>query len=143
MATMPPLKLCTIKSCSKNFFGLDADIREYVTINAGAGNDSVTRFDGNDTLKFSGGAGQDVFVVGKTHGSNLILNASSADVVHFNNATLSDIISLDEINDTIMLSFNTGNAVNVQSSEATSAEFLLADGSAYRYEHSTGSQQTN
>lgn len=39
-------------------------------------------------------------------------------------------------------SHKTGNVVGVQSSELLSATFMLADGSAYRYNHATRNWQT-
>ena len=46
-----------------------------------------------------------------------------------------------ESNGVIALAFNTGNVIAVQSSEALSSAFVLADGSAYRFNHATQSWQ--
>jgi len=58
-----------------------------------------------------------------------------------NDATLSDIVAASESNGVIALAFNTGNVVAVQSSELLSAAIVLADGSAYRFNHVTKAWQ--
>lgn len=87
------------------------------------------------------GGGTDIFTGGKYQGADVFANASSADVVNLNDATLSDIVAASESNNVISLAFNTGNVVAVGSSELLSAAFVLADGSAWRYNHATKSWQ--
>ena len=88
-----------------------------------------------------GGNGADIFIGGRTQGADFFLNASAADLVHLNDTTLSDIVATAEENGTIGIAFNTGNVIAVQSSEAYSAAFMLADGSTYRYNHANKSWQ--
>ena len=108
------------------------------------GNDFIYAGDGGSQLWGGGGFGQDIltggggadiFIGGKNQGADIFMNASSADTVNLNDATLSDIVAANEVNGAIALAFNNGNAVAVQSSELLSANFTLADGSAYRYNH--------
>ncbi len=94
---------------------------------------------GADVL--TGGGGTDIFIGGKYQGADVFYNASSADVVNLNDTTLSDIVAASEANGVIALAFNTGNAVAIQSSELLSAAVVLADGSAYRFNHVTKSWQ--
>ena len=104
-------------------------------IYAGDGGSQLWGGNGFDADVLTGGGGSDIFIGGKTQGSDIIFNASSADVVNLNDATLSDIVAAGEANGVIVLAFNTGNVVAVQSSELLSSAFMLADGSAYRYNH--------
>ena len=120
-------------------------------INGSAGSDVIFAGDGGSQLwggldvaadTMVGGGGADIFIGGRTQGADVILNASATDIVHLNDANLSDIMATEENNGTIAVAFNTGNVVAVQSSEALSAAFMLADGSAYRYNHANKSWQT-
>ena len=88
-----------------------------------------------------GGAGADIFIGGAMQGADFFANASSADTVSFNDATLSDIVATNEFNGVIQIGFTSGNIVSVQSTEPLSAAVQLADGSAYRYNHVTRSWQ--
>lgn len=110
-------------------------------IYAGDGSSQLWGGNGSGADVLTGGGGADIFVGGKTQGSDVFFNASSADVVNLNDATLSDIVAAAESNGVIALAFNTGNVIAVQSSEALSSAFVLADGSAYRFNHATKSWQ--
>ena len=110
-------------------------------IYAGDGGSQLWGGNGNDADVLTGGGGTDIFVGGRTQGADIFFNASSADVVNLNDATLSDIVAAAESNGVIALAFNTGSTVAVQSSELLSSAFVLADGSAYRYNHVTQSWQ--
>ena len=119
-------------------------------INGSAGADAIFAGDGGSQLWggadyvqdiMVGGGGTDIFISGRTQGADIVLNASSTDIVHLNDATLSDIIATEENNGAIAIAFNTGNVIGVQSSELLSSTFMLADGSQYRYNHSTKNWQ--
>ena len=120
-------------------------------INGSAGADAIFAGDGGSQLWggadyvqdiMVGGGGTDIFISGRTQGADIVLNASSTDIVHLNDATLSDIIATEENNGVIAVAFNTGNVIAVQSSEALSATFMLTDGSMYRFNHVTKNWQT-
>ncbi|MBO4779122.1 MAG: hypothetical protein J5497_00640, partial [Selenomonadaceae bacterium] len=126
-------------------------ISGFEIINGSAGADMIYAGDGGSQLwggfgdasdTLIGGGGTDIFIGGKNQGVDLFLNASSADIVHLNDATLSDIVATEENNGAIAVAFNNGNVIAAQSSEVISATFMLADGSAYRFNHVTKSWQT-
>ncbi len=123
----------------------------FEVINGSAGADAIYAGDGGSQLwggadvasdAMMGGGGTDIFIGGKNQGADYFLNASSADIVHLNDSTLSDIVATAEENGTIGIAFNTGNVIAVQSSEALSATVMLADGSAYKYNHANKSWQS-
>ena len=111
-------------------------------IYAGDGDSRMWGGAGNGADILVGGAGADMFIGGKYQGADTFMNASSSDVVFLNDATLSDIVATGENNGTIAIAFNTGNVVAIQSSEALSAAVVLADGSAWRYNHANKSWQS-
>lgn len=88
-----------------------------------------------------GGVGANNFFIGKGNGNDVVTNASSTDVVSLFDTTLSDIVAAVGNESAVAIAFNTGNVVVVGSTEALSAEYMLADGSAYRYNHATQSWQ--
>lgn len=102
---------------------------------AGDGGSQLWGGNGMDSDTLVGGAGADVFIGGKMQGSDVMMNAASTDVVFLNDALLGDIIAAAGDGGTVAIAFNTGNVVMVSSSEPLSAAFMLADGSAYRYNH--------
>ena len=93
----------------------------------------------SDTL--IGGGGIDIFVGGKTQGADTFVNAAANDVMFLSDSTLEDIVATASNDNAVAVAFNTGNVVMVGSSEPLSAAFMLADGSAYRYNHATKSWQ--
>ena len=120
-------------------------------INGSEGNDFIYAGDGGSQLwgnsgmasdLLTGGAGTDIFVGGRYQGADIFNNAEAKDEVHLSDATLSDIIATAEQNGLIAISFNNGNSVAIQSTEALSAAVILADGSKYRYNHATRNWQT-
>ncbi|MBR4384347.1 MAG: hypothetical protein IKP64_12415, partial [Selenomonadaceae bacterium] len=88
-----------------------------------------------------GGAGSDIFIGGRLQGSDNIFNASAADVVNLTDATLSDLVATAEINGNVLLGFNTGNIISIQSTNLLSARINFADGSSWRFNHITKSWQ--
>ena len=94
----------------------------------------------NDILV--GGMGYDTFICSKNTGSDFVSNASACDAVSLLGVTLSDItLAVSDGNGTVAIQFNTGNVLNVNGSDFVSAAFILADGSAYRYNNLTQSWQ--
>ena len=123
----------------------------FEVINGSSGSDAIFAGDGGSQLwggldvasdTLIGGDGTDIFIGGGTQGADVILNAASTDIVHLNDATLNDIIATEENNGAIAVAFNTGNVIGVQSTELFSATFMLADGSAYRYNHAAKTWQS-
>ena len=119
-------------------------------INGSEGNDFIYAGDGGSQLWggssaasdwLEGGAGTDIFVGGRYQGADIFNNAEAKDEVHLNDATLSDIIATAEQNGLVAISFNNGNSVAIQSTEALSAAVVLADGSAWRYNHAARTWQ--
>ena len=115
-----------------------------------AGTDAIYAGDGGSQLwggsgigadVLVGGNGGDYFMCGKNFGADVILNASSTDAIGLIDSTLSDIVAANGDSGTIWLAFNTGNVVTVASTEALSAAIVLADGSAFRFNHATQSWQ--
>lgn len=120
-------------------------------IQGSTGNDFIYAGDGGSQLwggsgtasdLLTGGSGSDVFVGGRTQGADIFSNAETKDEVHLNDASLSDIVATAEQNGLIAISFNNGNSVAIQSSEALSAAVILSDGSKYRYNHATKNWQS-
>ena len=94
----------------------------------------------NDIL--IGGTGYDTFLCGKNEGSDVVGNASAFDAVYLYDVTLNDIAyTVSDGRGTVALQFKTGNVLSVQGSDFVSAAFVLADGSAYRYNNTTQSWQ--
>ena len=123
---------------------------EYI-VGSDAGADIIFAGDGGSQLwggnglgadALIGGAGTDMFIGGKYQGADVFANASSADIVNLNDVTLGDIVAASESNNVISLAFNTGNVIAVGSSELLSSAFVLADGSAWRFNHVTKSWQS-
>ena len=111
-------------------------------IHAGDGGSQLWGGSGTASDLLIGGGGADIFTGGRTQGADVFRNASSADTLRLNDATLSDIIATAENNGLVAITFNNGNAVAMQSTELLSAAVVLADGSAYRYNHAAKTWQT-
>ena len=109
---------------------------------AGDGGSQLWGGNGVDSDTLVGGAGADVFIGGKMQGSDVMMNAASTDVVFLNDALLGDIVAAAGDGGAVAIAFNTGNVVMIGSSEPLSAAFMLADGSAYRYNHVAQAWQT-
>ena len=88
------------------------------------------------------GDGSDTLLASKYGGDDIVMNAAASDSVWFTDSALSDIVAATAQGDLIAIAFNTGNVVTIQSKENLSAEFVTADGSAYRYNHSAQNWQS-
>lgn len=88
-----------------------------------------------------GGAGADIFMAGKGDGNDVIMNTDVNDTVNLYDANLSDIVSFYGDANSLVLGFNTGNAVAVASNEVFSPKFQLASGESYRYNRATAAWQ--
>ncbi|MBR1645406.1 MAG: hypothetical protein IJ685_01390 [Selenomonadaceae bacterium] len=110
---------------------------------AGDGGSQLWGGSGNSADAIAGGNGTDIFIGGRYQGSDVFYNASSADVVSLTDASLSDIVAAVEVNGNIAIGFNTGNIVTIQSTDTLSAAINLADGSSWRFNHSTKSWQAS
>lgn len=88
-----------------------------------------------------GGAGADIFMAGRSDGNDVIMNTDVNDTVNLYDANLSDIVSFYGDANSLVLGFNTGNAVAVASSEVFSPKFQLANGESYRYNRATAAWQ--
>ena len=90
-----------------------------------------------------GGEGVDTFIAGRNQGMDNIFSAGVEDIVNLNDASLSDIVATAEVEgNKILVGFNTGNVIAVQSSDEVSATFKLADGSTHTYNHATKTWQS-
>ena len=109
-----------------------------------AGSDGSSLYGGSGSASDSliGGAGTDIFVSGKYQGYDVIGNAETKDIINIFDATLSDIVATNEQNGIIAVSFNNGNVIAVSSAQSLSAAFMLADGSAWRFNHATKGWQS-
>ena len=98
---------------------------------------------GDDTLTdyLFGGAGADTFLIGKGDGSDAVFNAGNNDLIHLYDVTLDDIASAGIDVNTIALGLNSGNVISVANGDAISPTFMLADGSAYRFNRTSNSWQ--
>ena len=108
-----------------------------------AGQGGNVLWGGQDTATdyLFGGAGTDVFQVGKSDGSDAVFGSDYGDVVHLYDVSLSDIVSANIDVNTIALGLSSGNFVSVVNGDAISPTFVLADGSAYRFNRATNSWQ--
>ena len=108
---------------------------------AGDGGSELWGGSGSDADAITGGNGTDIFNGGRFQGADTFMNVSSSDIVNLTDASLSDIVATSAVNGNIALGFNTGNVVNIQSTEPLSAAVKLADGSSWRYNHATKTWQ--
>ncbi len=109
---------------------------------AGDGGSQLWGGSGTAADALVGGLGTDIFIGGRYQGADNFYSASSADIVNLNDATLSDIVAAVEGNGSVLIAFNTGNVINIQSTELLSAAVNLADGSSWRFNHVTKSWQS-
>lgn len=83
----------------------------------------------------TGGDGSDIFVSDKNEGSDSIINASSDDTVFLRDVTLSDIVLTASDGYNVGIMFNTGTVLTVSGTSEYSAEFMLADGTEFKYNY--------
>ena len=108
---------------------------------AGDGGSSLWGGSGTAADALVGGAGMDIFNVGRNQGNDNIFTASSTDIVNLTDATLSDIVGTLGNDNGIAIGFNTGTVINIQSTDTLSAAINLADGSSWRFNHTTKAWQ--
>ena len=111
-------------------------------ISAGVGGSSLWGGAGSVADTLNGGFGEDNFFVGKTDGSDVINFASPDDRVILYNVGLSDISSFTPSQMGISLTFNTGSTVTINDTDEISPIFQLADGSCWKFNHSTNNWQS-
>ena len=104
-----------------------------------AGDDGSRLWGGNGFVAdiLTGGDGEDIFVSGKYEGSDSIVNASSDDTVFLRDVTLSDIALTASDGYNVGIMFNTGNVLTVTGTSEYSANFMLADGTEFKYNYSS------
>ena len=114
-----------------------------------AGSGGNTLWGGEDRVSdyLFGGAGADIFLVGKNDGNDAVYNAGNNDTINLYDVTLDDVrdYSYDKNANTIALGLSSGNYISVEltnDSNFWSAKFQLADDSAYRYDYLSGSWQS-
>ena len=83
----------------------------------------------------TGGDGSDIFVSGKSEGNDSIINASSDDTVYLRDATLSDIVLTASDGYSVGIMFSTGNVLTVSGTNEYSANFVLEDGTEFKYNY--------
>ena len=102
-----------------------------------AGDDGSQLWGGNGFVAdiLTGGDGTDIFVSGKSEGNDSIINASSDDTVYLRDATLSDIVLTASDGYSVGIMFSTGNVLTVSGTNEYSANFVLADGTEFKYNY--------
>ena len=109
----------------------------------GDGGSQLWGGEGNFADALVGGNGVDNFICGIYQGLDNFFNVSSDDAVNLLDANLSDIVGTLAVNDdTIAIGFSSGNVIMIQSTELLSAAITLADGSSWRFNHTTKTWQT-
>lgn len=111
-------------------------------ISAGVGGSSLWGGAGSVADTLNGGFGEDNFFVGKTDGSDVINFASPDDRVILYNVGLSDISNFTPSQMGISLTFSTGSIVTINDTDEISPIFQLADGSCWKFNHSTNNWES-
>ena len=108
------------------------------------GKGTTTLWGGNgnaaDTL-FGGDEGVDYFMYARTEGNDIIYSDDAKDIISLYNSTLSDITNLHVDDHCVLVTFNTGEILNLGNSTPITPTFQLADGSKYNYNRETKSWQ--
>ena len=118
----------------------------YANVLVGADNESNIFFAGSGGSSMWGGAnsynalvggdGIDNFFFGKSGGGDIIENASSNDIVNLYDLSLSDVVSVNVVDNVISASFSSGGMIEVTPTENLSPTFKLTD-STWRYNSET------
>lgn len=87
---------------------------------------------GNDEL-FGSGTGDNTFYFGVNEGNTIVYNSTSNDKINLYNVSLSDIVSASEVDDNFVLNMNNGESLTIIGKTGAS-NFILSDGSAYKYD---------
>ena len=109
------------------------------SIFGGYGNSSLWGGSGEAADTLVGGMGAETFFYGKGEGNDSFVNVGNNDTIKLFN------ISLEEISDTnissteITVEFNDGYSLKIGNTGNTTNQFVLSDGSAWRYNRTTSS----
>ena len=111
------------------------NVTNYIT--AGSGGSSLWGgLNSYDTL--TGGAGVDTFFWGRNDGADVINNADSRDVIYLYDVTLDDVVTATGSGNQISVGLSDGRNLKVNSTENLSSTFKLADGTNWKFNHSSG-----
>ena len=111
------------------------NVTNYIT--AGSGGSSLWGgLNSYDTL--TGGAGVDTFFWGRNDGADVINNADSRDIVYLYDVTLDDVVTATGSGNQISVGLSDGRSLKVNSTENLSSTFKLADGTNWKFNHSSG-----
>ena len=95
---------------------------------------------GNANQHFGTAQADNIFV-SKSDGNDLVLDTDANDTIHLYDATLSDIVSTSAGENSIAITFNTGEVAQIASTGNVSPTFKLASGESYVYNRTTDSWQ--
>ena len=100
---------------------------------AGTGGSSL--WGGNDFANdvLIGNVRTDIFVSGKSEGSDSIVDAANTDTILLRDVTVNDIALTTSDGNTVGILFNTGNVLTISGTSGASCDVVLADGSTYWY----------
>lgn len=103
------------------------------------GNGNTTLWGGstvsNDTL--IGGNASNMFFYGRGEGNDVIINSDQNDSVNLYNINFSEFVGFNATENSVSLSFNTGQQLTVNDSGQISPTFIFSSGESFRYNHST------
>ena len=91
---------------------------------------------------YYGTADADNIFVGKGDGNDLVFGTAQDDTIHLCDVALSDIVATAVNDNSISITFNTGETTAVETSGSLSPAFKLASGESYVYNRESGSWQS-